>query len=232
MVRYLYDNATPDIQLTFRIFDGDHVEAKNIGRQPFSEEDIGSNKAVALSSAAMDTLGIDVNAYPMYLSPENISILKKELMGYCRANDLQILIGAVDNHACRKLLHKYFNEYQENATLFYIDSANEFSCGEIVIGKRQGKKILAPDRIHYYPDIQNDTGKAAYEMSCEELNASAPQHLATNGMAADLLFAYVIQLFMAGDQAHYAPGGIIYFDSFKLFSRFDEYSEDRHGKIE
>ena len=138
----------------------------------------------------------------------------------------------MDNHACRKLLHEYFLHPQYlHDTLFYIDSANEFSCGEIVIGKRTYRDIEAPDRVHYYPDIMQDNGKAAYEMSCEELNSSAPQHLATNGLAADLIFSYLSQLLMAGEQALHAPGGIIYFDALKLFSRFDVYEEARHGKI-
>ena len=49
--------------------------------------------------------------------------------------------------------------------------------------------------------------------------------------AADLIFSYLAQLLMAGEQAPLAPGGIIYFDALKLFSRFDIYEEVRHGKI-
>ena len=145
--------------------------------------------------------------------------------------DVKIIIGAVDNHACRKLLHKYFIEYRMYSTLFYIDAANEFSCGEIVIGKKVEGKVECPDRAHYYPDVLTDNGKAVYEMSCEELNKAAPQHLATNSIAADLLFSYVVQIIAAGNMASKAPGGIIYFDTFKLFSRFDVYKEEIHGKI-
>jgi len=233
MVRFLSGLKLENMEITFRIMDGDYVEAKNLGRQPFMDEDIGMNKAVALASAAEEALDVQVRAYPEYLKPENKSriLYHKEKGEHESSNNVRIVIGAVDNHACRKLLHNYFEKYRGFETLFYIDSANEVSCGEIVIGKRNYSKIETPDRVHYYPEILEDTGKAAYEMSCEELNQAEPQHLATNSLAADLLFSYVVQLICAGDMIHKAPAGIIYFDAFQLFSRFDVYSEERYGKI-
>ena len=232
LIRFLSDTVFEGMTVQFRIMDGDHVEAKNLGRQPFTEDDIGQNKAVALASAAEEVLGVKVKAYPEYLRPENTYILKTPEQHNYSTTDLHIIIGAVDNHACRKLLHDYFMNYRDWGTLIYIDSANELSCGEIVIGRRDNREIATPDRVHYYPEILEDKEKAAYEMSCEELNQVAPQHLATNSLAADLMFSYVAQVIGAGSLAHKSPGGIIYFDSLKLFSRFDEYQEEYHGKIE
>jgi hypothetical protein len=231
IARFLSD-AVLDVEVKLRIMDGDKVEMKNLGRQPFMEEDIGENKAVALAAAAEESLGLQVSAYPTYLSPETTGILTSSpFSGY--SADVQILIGAVDNHAARKLLHERFIEGKRNSrTIIYLDSANEFSCGEITIGKCMDGKIVAPDRVHYFPTIFNDPGKAVYEMSCEELNRSAPQHLATNSFAADLLFAYCSQLLLSGEKMKLANGGIIWFDTFKMFSRFDPYEEDRHGKVE
>lgn len=230
LVRFLSDTDFKGIDLTFRIMDGDFVEAKNLGRQPFTEEDIGRNKAVALASAADEVLGVKVVAYPEYLKPENRYLLNHDIRS-SSTEDIKIVIGAVDNHVCRKLLHEYFLEFTGYETLFYIDAANELSCGEIVIGKSRMKKVIAPDRAHYFPEILLDNGKAPYEMSCEELNQSIPQHLATNSLAADLMFSYIVQILTAGSFANKAPAGIIYFDAFQLFSRFDEYEEKRHGKI-
>lgn len=230
MVRYLSDTHFEGFEYTFRIVDGDFVEAKNLGRQPFTEDDIGKNKAVALSSAAEEVLGVTVRAYPEYLKPETMDILNSRYK-YSNSDNIKIIIGAVDNHACRKLLHDYFKKYDGYGTLFYIDAANELSCGEIVIGKKRAGKVQTPDRVHYFPEILEDTGKAPYEMSCEELNNSFPQHLATNSLAADLIFSYVVQLLSAGRIAHKAPGGIIYFDALQMFSRFDVYEESKHGKI-
>ncbi len=231
MVRFLSDMKFTNMEFKMRIIDGDYVEYKNLGRQPFIESDIGENKAVALASAAMETLDIKIKAYPFFLSHENKRILHRKTENF-NNTDIQILVGAVDNHACRKLLHGYYKHYCSSGTLFYLDSANEFSCGEIVIGKRTAHEISSPDRVHYYPEILEDESKPVYEMSCEELNMAAPQHLATNSMAADLLFAYVSQLLIAGPNAVNAVGGIIYFDVFKFFSRFDVYKEEYHGKIQ
>lgn len=191
-----------------------------------------SSKCFTVKEKSLDQLRPESIIYPEYLTPDNmLRYLSPD--SYSSSSNIRIIIGAVDNHACRKLLHEYFQhpQYLSENVLYYIDSANEFSCGEIVIGKRTYRDIAAPDRVHYYPDIMQDNGKAAYEMSCEELNSSAPQHLATNGLAADLIFSYLSQLLMAGEQAPLAPGGIIYFDALKLFSRFDIYEEVRHGKI-
>lgn len=232
LVRFLSDIKLEKIDITFRIVDGDFVEAKNLGRQPFTEDDIGKNKAIALASAAEEVLGVKVRAYPEYLSPNNLSILDWSENRSMSSNNVRILIGAVDNHACRKLLHQYFLDYNRFETLFYIDAANEFSCGEIVIGKKQYRKIITPDRVHYFPDVMEDTGKPVYEMSCEELNQVLPQHLATNSLAADNMFSYVVQVISAGELSHKAPAGIIYFDSMQIFTRFDIYEEEIHGKIE
>ncbi len=230
--RFMTDAAIPDVTIKIRIIDGDFVELKNINRQPFTEDDIGKNKAVSLALTAEESLGVHVKSYPLFLSPSTLHVLHDwPFDGPQHYHDnLKIMIGAVDNHACRKLLHEFFqSNYSDN--LFYIDSANEFSCGEIVIGKRLCGKTITPDRAHYYPEILTDKEKAVYEMSCEELNQAKPQHIATNGLAADLIFSYVVQLILFASRAKEAPGGIIYFDSFKLFSRFDPYEETRHGKI-
>ena len=232
MVRFLSGLSFHDIDFKFRMMDGDLVEAKNIGRQPYLLDDVGRNKAVALSAIAEETLDVRVKAYPDFLSPKNLALLNEFDFRSSSNHDLKIIVGAVDNHQCRIDLHNYFMSYNQMPTLIYIDSANELSCGEIVIGIRNSKKIICPDRAHYYPEILNDTSKPVYELSCEELNEVAPQHLATNGLAGDLLFSYVAQVIAAGEYAKEAPGGIIYFDAFQLFSKFVKYEESIHGKIE
>lgn len=230
-IRFMADFSESDIRIEFAIVDGDHVEKKNIGRQPFIPDDIGKNKAVALATAADEALHVNIRSYPFYLSSSN----EYRTLSWVDDSeaDVGILIGAVDNHACRKIMHSYFNRsYSYSEAFFYIDSANEFSSGEVVFGKRIHNTIIAPDRCHYYPDILDDAEKPVYEKSCEELNQSAPQHLATNSMASDIIFSYVTQLITAGEMASRAPGGICYFDSMKMFCRFDPYMEARHGKIE
>jgi len=224
------DTYLPDSEINFSIIDGDHVERKNLGRQPFMPEEIGCNKAVVLSTAAEESLGIHINAYPEYLSDKNYLRLIKNFEHFTD-HTINVLIGAVDNHACRKILHSIFVNGTGKNTCFYIDAANEYSSGDVVFAKITNHVIQAPDRCHYYPEVLLDSEKAVYEKSCEELNLSSPQHLATNSVAADLIFSYLTQLILAGDAATLAPGGIAYFDSLLFFSRFDPYNEAKHGKI-
>lgn len=231
-IRFMADINIPNVEINFSIIDGDHVELKNIGRQPFVPEDIGCNKAVALATAAEETLGVHIKAYPEYVSDENHDRIFQDLYAGSSSNYISVLIGAVDNHACRKILHEIFRHNRSYNTLFYIDSANEYSSGDVVFGKSSGYEIKAPDRCHYYPEVLTDSEKPVYEKSCEELNISEPQHLATNSFASDLIFSYVAQLITHCEAATEAPGGIAYFDALNFFSRFDAYEEIRHGKIE
>ena len=229
-IRFLADSYLPDTEISYSIVDGDHVELKNLGRQPFVTEDIGCNKAVSLATAAEETLGVHVNAYPEYMSEKNYLGLVRhfDIYGYQTVN---ILIGAVDNHACRKLMHDIFINHMGTNCCFYIDAAKEYSSGDVVFAKKQNQEIQAPDRCHYYPEVLTDQEKPVYEKSCEELNLSSPQHLATNSLAADIIFSYLTQIITAGAAATLAPGGIAYFDAFHFFSRFDPYNEARYGKI-
>lgn len=232
------DFRCPGKEIVLRVMDGDTVEEKNLARQPFVPEDIGQNKASVLAAVAEECLSLtNVRAYPYYLSPETMDYLyiQEDFFKKDRGEKVQILIGCVDNHAARKLLHDYFQEAKNScwANLFYIDSANESVTGEIVIGKITKGKMKAPDRVHYYPDIFQNPGKAAYELSCEERAAVAPQQPATNGLAADLMFSYISQILRA-DESYImeASAGIVYFNAAKLFSRFDIFSrkEEKNGK--
>lgn len=58
-----------------------------------------------------------------------------------------VLVGAVDNHVCRKVMHKYFKEAN---TLYYFDAANEYSAGEVVVGAKICGNEIYPDRVHYF----------------------------------------------------------------------------------
>ena len=231
-VRFMADFYAENTTINLSIVDGDTVEIKNLGRQPFVEQDVGENKAVALAMAAEEALGVRVKAYPIYISESNMHMLSDSFDLYEEHEAVNILIGAVDNHACRKVFHAFYKRCKTyGGNFFFIDAANEYSSGDVVVGIIKQHDIYAPDRCHYYPEVLTDTEKPVYEKSCEELNASEPQHLATNSLAADMIFSYVTQLIAGGSLALMAKGGIIYFDAFRFFSRFDPYDEVRHGQI-
>ena len=75
LAKYIYDKQTQaNVYFDLAIIDGDRVEEKNCGRQPFISEDIGMFKVDALSMAISECLldngsnkAIDVLSYAEYI---------------------------------------------------------------------------------------------------------------------------------------------------------------------
>jgi len=209
------------------IIDGDLVEAKNIERQPFFNEDLALNKAVALASGIESSFDVPVLAYPEYIDSVErlrsiISSAKKVFFSKYSSYmyDLRfvpIIVGAVDNHRARVVLHDLFCELED---CIYIDSANEFSYGEICYGVKCSGAVLSPDRVFYFPEVL-EPAKSRLEMSCSELNDVQPQHYATNIMAANLVFSAISHFITDGK----FPSGITYFDVFECRVQNRPYSE-------
>lgn len=205
------------------LIDGDKVEEKNEERQPFIAEDVSQMKAVALGSAIKDTFEhIEFYSCARYInSADELGSLYSELRTYPdhaeEGISIPIVVGAVDNHRARQCMHAFF---EMEDTIFYLDSANEYSVGEVVLAAKANGTVYGPDRCFYYPDVLTDTSPSAEEISCGAINESSPQHLATNLMAADLLLAAVVDII----SEHRFKTGIIYFDREKYFSRFQPYT--------
>lgn len=206
--RYLYDNSLSK-KCKITLVDGDIVEEKNIGRQPFLYEDIGRNKAEVMAEILTEAFRVQCSYYSHYIS--TIKDLEKLEKSDC----ITILIGCVDNHACRLVFHEYF---KKTTVCYYLDSANEFSVGELVVALKIGGKIISPDRTYYFPEVLEDKSLPRSEESCETLNAFSPQHLATNMMAAVLLFKCTVEIITE----ELWTGGIYYFDTFKGSVLFKE----------
>lgn len=219
--RYLMNLSIMDTTVTYSLIDGDKVENTNLSRQPFSDFDIELNKAVSLVESIQDVFDLNnVYAYPTYIDTiEELTAIGERHQIYTDkefGRDIIILVGGVDNHRARQVMDSYFYEQSD---IIYIDSANEFSVGEICIGARFNGYTLAPPRSYYFPDILTDSSPSASEISCGVMNISSPQHLATNLMAAHLVLANIANIISNGK----LDCGIIVFDSFKYFSRFDRY---------
>lgn len=222
MGRYLYSlPQTERSRISLILVDGDTVEEKNIARQPFIDDDIGMNKAVALGDALRDVYGLSVLAYPRYL--ESVEDLN-QLTTQSGSNTLVVLIGCVDNHNARKIMDEFFHSY--GGSMVYLDSANEFCGGEMVVSLRNQSTIIAPTRHYYYPDLYDGDMRSARELSCAALNESKPQHLVTNKMAATILLAHTMKVFNSAVEdggIGCLQGGIVYFDAFRSMQEFVPY---------
>ena len=196
-------NASSKIE-SLCIFDGDTVEAKNLARQAFDEEDIGRNKASVMAEILNDSFGLEYKAYGCYLT--DLSQLKTS------SSSIPVIISCVDNHGCRLLLEEYFNR---QGSCVYFDSANEFDNGEVVYAFKSNGKVMGPVRSHYFPQIKEGDVRTREELSCEELNNVAPQHIFTNMQAGHLLCVGMANL-LSGKMTP----GFVYFNSFNYSCNF------------
>lgn len=211
--RFLYSGgARSSGKVKVTIVDGDIVEEKNIARQPFTKEDVGLKKAEAMCQAIYDVFGLSFEYYEDYIDSF------RTLKSLCSGDEIPVIIGAVDNHAARKVMHEYF---EKSSSCIYLDSANEYSYGELVIGAKLDGHTVYPDRTFYFPEVLADTSKSRSEMGCEELNQASPQHITTNIFAANLLLTNVALLLTETK----INGGIYYFDMLeKGYCRFERFS--------
>lgn len=223
LARYLYSLKTDSsISFALTLIDGDRVSESNVSRQPFLLEDVGQFKVDCLSEAfeAMYD-GVTVYPVPVYLDTVD------ELAGAISSCTLEtsfstisynvrkhlILIGAVDNHRARQVMYEYFENHNFEYNIhdvFYIDSANEFDYGTCVCGYRDMDGVHCPSRAFFFPNVLTDKGKRASEISCGEINVSAPQHLATNLMAAQVVLSRIVSFITS----HETPFGVTTFFPF------------------
>lgn len=206
--RYLYENPLQS-QCRILIADGDVVEEKNIGRQPFQRRDIGRKKAEVMQEVLTEVFGLKCDFYPEFITS------KKDLEKFELRNAIPIIVGCVDNHACRRVMHEYF---ESTPTIYYLDSANEEYIGEVVVGMRMSNNEICPDRAHYFPEILNNSSPHKNELSCLERSEENPQHYVTNRTAANLLLKSTIDIL----EEQGWKGGIYYFNIREGRTEFQE----------
>lgn len=219
--RFLSCFQSNKVRYMLSIVDGDKVEKRNLERQPFINDDMNENKAVAITDAIQEVFGIQgVNIYSQYIDKVDdlIAIEKNARDGH--QNVVTILLGFVDNHRARQVMHEFFIK-QKN--IIFIDSANEYEYGEVVVGAKMKGKLLAPDRTYYFPEVLKDHSPSASELSCGAINQKEPQHLCTNLMAAHLVLSLMANL-MSNNKLHC---GIIHFNAFTYYTRYEEYQSNR-----
>lgn len=189
------------------VIDGDVVEKKNLARQAFMEEDIGQSKAAVMASVLNEAFGLNWSGYDRYLL-ETDELKSLSNGGFY----IPVVIGCVDNHACRLVCEKFFTESED---CLYFDSANEFSSGEVVFSVKMDGKA-SPLRSELFPEIKKGDLRNVEEMSCTELNAVAPQHISANMNAGMILLSAVTTLLDEGK----AIAGMTIFDVKLMDSQF------------
>ena len=208
--RFLSNNRKRKSIGEIYIFDGDTVEQKNLSRQCFMEEDIGRNKASVMAEILSGTYDVPAVAFPTYLtSLEQLDKIK---------GSNPLVVSCVDNHGCRILLEKFF---AKEKNIVYFDSANEYATGEVVFAYKKDGKCFGPTRSFYFPDILKGDTRNVTELSCEELNNVAPQHIFTNMLAGNQLCSAVSNLL---DEK--VTPGFTMFNASDMTSRFIPFSKE------
>lgn len=201
------------------VIDGDRIEEKNLQRQSFYEDGIDHFKAEEIVELISESFGISnfaaLNKY--VLKKEDIISAfseMKESMG----NDIvvPVIIGCVDNHRARQVMEEVF---QQTDNCVYFDSANDYSDGEVVFSYKNNDIVISPVRSKWFPEVGEYTGPSVVEMSCTELNAITPQHIATNMNAANILLSGMTMLMI---KQKMIPG-VVFFDTFRFTEEFRPY---------
>jgi molybdopterin/thiamine biosynthesis adenylyltransferase len=171
---------------TLTIVDKDIVEEKNLTRQNFIAPDVGKNKAEVLAKRYSKGYGITIDYVPDYITNNNrYDIARKD-------NE--------DNNNTRHILHNA-HRYQNHRPSVYIDSGNEefggqvvFSSSGIVDVENSGYATSRTKGPHINDIVEefniDNNDKHPDEQSCAEHAVSAPQNIATNIMAGNIIFGY------------------------------------------
>ncbi|WP_036767972.1 ThiF family adenylyltransferase [Persephonella sp. KM09-Lau-8] len=201
-----------EINLIF--IDGDAVEEKNVGRQNFYYAEIGENKASVLAERFSFAYGIDIEVVPKFLNSTEYQFLKILSLS-------DIIISAVDSAAARKEIHECLeaihttikNRIERNLPIddlgymIWIDSGNNESSGQILIGNSFDEKIIKMQKnkeslsfLPYpsisEPDIINKKKEKKHSprISCAERIALKEQSTTINLLMASVVSSMVNSL--------------------------------------
>ncbi len=214
------------------VADGDIVEEKNLSRQAFTADDLGENKASAFCTVLNEVMQEEgsrdglFTPLPRYLtSVEDFrSVVRLDTYEGVRNKriiDILLVVGCVDNNGARLVMEQVF-EKTDNCFLF--DAGNEFSEGEVCFAHKLGGTLLSPIKSHYFPSLKEGDVRQVTELSCAELNQSAPQHMLTNATAAAHLLMGVLNVLEAdGDtilERIKTQAGFVSFDTFTHYATF------------
>lgn len=146
MDRALQALGHPGLYVT--VYDPDTVSESNIGRQLFSEPEIGLNKAVALVTRINRFFGTAWAAEPRrYPMPET---------GKRKNRMANIIITCTDNVRSRLMLWRFLKPFRdsvhinESTPIYWMDFGNARTTGQVLVGTVRNK-IYQPVSEQYQP---------------------------------------------------------------------------------
>lgn len=194
VARIAYDMKTRNLDMPKITFiDDDTVEAKNLGRQMFSFNEIGKNKAQVLAQRFNRVLGLKIEAIPKKFDQSMVVTGRKA-----------IILGAVDNHLARLEISKLNQD-------IWIDAGNKKDAGQVSIGttsdqirlssmlngldKKSTIQVL-PHVGYLFPELLEPEEPQADDpaVSCADLLMFGEQDILINDMMANVAGQYLKKL--------------------------------------
>jgi hypothetical protein len=197
------------------VADPDLVEEKNLANQHFLPGEIGQSKAKVLARRYGAAYQVPIGYYDeSYIeSPEALlQLFNRDYRSVGNRYDalfLPIIVGCVDNHFSRSVMHHSFSRFKNG---IYIDvgsdganvpsdypqrpksewTTEEYQAyrdsgwsGQCVTGVRLNNKVIQAPVADVFPDILEDTGEIRpSELTCSEIISSQPQKLIVNKFAS------------------------------------------------
>lgn len=165
------------------LMDGDVVTSSNVGRQLFTEGEIGEYKANILITRMNRIYGTEWQSDVRHVTE------KTALHG-------NVIITCVDNHKARFAVAKRFNkaasrimQRTEDKLLYWLDMGNTKTTGQVILG---GLTAELPTVVEMYGKMMKNAPKDDDTPSCSMAEALGRQHLFINtfvaSVAATLLF--------------------------------------------
>lgn len=181
-----------DKNISLTVIDGDYIEEKNLERQAFYYIDLHRNKAKTQIERNNKRFNSELGQYiPKYIEDTDMFW---ELIN--NPNKTYIIVGAVDNHKTRQLIHKVLTDKKlKGYDIFWIDSGNEEFSGQIIIGSKNNN---LPFVTEVFPEILNKKDLFKSEESCAERSVTNIQNISANIFAANLLFITINDLLSKG----------------------------------
>lgn len=193
------------------IIDGDVVERKNLIRQNFVENDIDKNKAAVMATRYGRAFTQEVSYVEAFLSdPQSFRRMIRNSLNhdYNMSSQQIVIIDCTDNNKTRLLIKTTADSLSNQHSVVFLSSGNEEKAGQVVCSfkldstgrnllKQKGvlridQSVSTPDFFDVFPNTEID--KLPEEVSCAENAISAPQNIATNMTAANILFSFANKL--------------------------------------
>ena len=160
------------------VYDPDIVTEANIGRQLFTPDEIGQNKAQCLVDRYNLGFALEWHAYPR----------KYNLNNYQN----RILISCVDSKASRR---EIAGTIPGNTGIYLIDSGNDGNFGQVLIGNGS-KELPMPYKVQ--PDLTKGK-ETRHAPSCSLAEALSYQDLFVNQWMATAILQLLWQMFRHGE---------------------------------